>query len=260
MLADRRVLLLCRCRFARPAAYFFVGFVPVVVLSLTNVHADDEPRELPKDGAWSRYQLEDEENGKRVLSKTVTLSVVGTTIEDGETCRWLEIKSVVQEPPGIAGNYVSKILVPEKDLLGEKPFKNVRRAWTRRRDEPVKQQTKIDDWNQEPLLLWTPGMLKVAELAPNQSKDIEYQRGRLKDARAQTGVLTYDFSFDNKRRLKRVSKFTVWLHAEIPFAFAEARIIVEDFLDDKKFRKDMSVIYHIEDTGTDARSECPDNN
>jgi hypothetical protein len=252
--------------------HLLVGSISVAFLavSLLNTWAtidcrgEDRPRELPKDGAWARYQVQNDIAGERDTTASVTLSLVGTIVEDGVPCRWLETKMVIAEPPAKAGTFVNKILVPEADLLDrEKPFEHVRRRWFGRRDEPPR-LLAADSWeNIEELLLWTPGMLKGSEAAKNESKDIDYQRGKFENAQARTGEIVYKRLRPRPPQedieLKLVRKYTVWRHPGLPLGFVEARIASERFLGPMPAGR-FSTIYRLQDMGTDARSELPDSN
>ncbi len=59
------------------------------------------------------------------------------------------------------------------------------------------------------LLLWTPGMLKGSSLANDQTKDIEYQRGRLKGAQARTGRLVHQWRNKNGTEDKYTSRLSL---------------------------------------------------
>jgi hypothetical protein len=193
-------------------------------------------------------------------SATVSLCLVGTVIEDGVTYRWLETKVVIHDPPKIAGTQVHKILLPEEDLLeSEKPFERVRRAWAQRGDSAAKETQITSGVRSEEFLLWTPGMLKGSEPAKNETKDIDYQQGRFKDSQGRTGEIVHKRRLPNNKEIKRVTKYTVWQHPDLQFGFAEARIVGESFLDAAKIQQFTSV-YRLQDVGTDANTELPNNN
>jgi hypothetical protein len=225
------------------------------------ISGDERPaRELPKDGAWVRYQktVQNLKTGKTFVPATVTLSFVGTQIEDGQPCRWLELKLVIPEREAGTGMYVSKVLVPEKDLWeSDKPFEHARRTWVRRPDGAVTKPPNgaRDDLTYDELMLWTPGMLKGFAPAKGQSKDVEYQAGLLKDAEARTTERIYEL--DGGTKYKR--KYTTWVHPDLPMGFAEARIIQEQFQGNESLGS-FSIDYRIEDIGVDAKTELPDNN
>ena len=67
-----------------------LGFLIVTSTVATALAADPVGfiQRLPKDGSWAKYK-----EGESEGSGTLTLRMVGTTTEDGQKCRWLEIES-----------------------------------------------------------------------------------------------------------------------------------------------------------------------
>jgi hypothetical protein len=247
-----------------PLVAAFVVVAALLGMTPAIGHAEDRLRQLPKDGTWVRYQKDvaNLTNDKKYDPIKVTLSFVGSAVDEGEPCRWLELKHVIPEGRDGAGTYVSKVLVPERDLLeSESPFEHARRTWVRRLDGPVTKAPEggRDDMTFGELLLWTPGMLKGSSLAKDQTKDIEYQRGRLKGAQARTGRLVHQWRDKNGTEDKYTKSYTAWQHPDLPIGFAEARIVQEQFINDRPLSK-FSIDYRIEDAGADAKTELPDNN
>jgi hypothetical protein len=227
-----------------------------------SLRGEDEPPNRPDDGAWVRYQFVAGYKGeKEDSSMTVTLSLVGTTDDDGVRCRWIEIKTVMEEPAELAGTAIVKLLLPEKDLLeSASPFAHIRRHWRRVRGEPVKEgPLLVDAASYENLLLWMPSMLKGSEPVEAEAKDIDFQRGQLKNAQARTGEHVYKRPGPGKTEIRRVIKYTVWQHPDVRFGFAEAKLLGDRFYGNTKF-KQVTSLYRIQDTGTGAKSELPDNN
>jgi len=226
--------------------------------------AEEEAARIPVDGAWVRYQMETEqsENDENKFEASVTLSLVGTVTEDGLRCRWLESKMDVRKTPATAGTSISKVLVPQEDLFeSTKPFERARRLWiSRPKAPPTKFDiAKVGNWiSWEENLLWSPGMLKSARRLEDEPRIVEYQRGQLKCIHAFSGELTYvtpgpgDLKITNKR------KYTLWLHPQVPFGFAEARIQGEQTLGENTSR--FTTIYSLQDFGDDAKSALPENN
>jgi hypothetical protein len=250
----------------------------------------DEPEfKLPKDGSWVRYEpISDREEKplgrpvsgslRRVL--TVTVSLVGTVVEDGMQCRWLEIKTVSvdaheyaeSKEKAEAQGRVEKFLIPEKDLISsQKPFENVRRIWDTLPGRTEVRQMKFPNMQYRAdhlarFWFWTPGMLKDTKPAPNEAKDVEYKKGKLQNAEAQSGqrdTLVGAISpngRDNRRSF--VESFTVWMHPDVPIGFAEARFEsqqVDREDETKKIGTPSAFSYRIQDFGSDAKSELPDN-
>lgn len=104
------------------------------------------------------------------------------------------------------------------------------------------------------LMLWAPGSLDRLEQS-EETKEFEYQQGRLKSARAWVGEQT----IVTKSEARFVSHYKVWMHADVPVGFAGAE--VEDTIlhrDGRVIRQKHS--YAIQDAGDGAKSELPDNN
>lgn len=247
----------------RRIARVFLAIVLLAGFSRAAVRGEDPARELPKDGAWVRYRVEgvERQNGQEgAYTATVTVSLVGSAVEDGVPCRWRESKVVYHEPAKIARTVINKLLIPQSDILeSEKPWEHVRRGWVWAKDKSAVQVPKVDDSRYRDLLLWAPGVAKSLEIAKNEAKDIEYQQGRLKNVQGRTGEFVDKGTFPKNQEWKRVTKYTVWLHPDLQFGFAETRIVTESFVDGKKMQSSSSV-FSIQDAGTDAKSELPDNN
>jgi hypothetical protein len=218
----------------------------------------DDRREPPKDGTWVRYQKVAENliRGNKLNPIDVTLSFVGTHVEDGQRFRWLELKAVVPDGEG-AGTHIFKVLVPEKDLWeSDKPFEHARRTWVRKPDGSVAPPPKgfRDDMTYDELLLWTPGLSKGSVAVDDQSKDVDYQAGRLKDCHASTRDLVYKLGKATYTR-----RCVAWIHPDLPMGFAEAQIIQEQSFNNGIISR-YSSTYRIQDAGADAKTELPDHN
>ena len=89
--------------------------------------------QLPKDGHWVRFEIDDTITGpdgtEFPVVGTLTMSSVGTTKVDGQKCRWIEI-AVEAKQSGKPFSHVDKLLIPEKHLgKGKEPLKHVAKAW-----------------------------------------------------------------------------------------------------------------------------------
>lgn len=234
------------------ATSFLASFAPGMARS------DEQPRALPKDGSWVRYHVETEDVVEKKIEglRSIELSFVGTVVEEGQTCRWLERKESVPDGEKGTKKEIIKVLVPEKDLWeSDVPFEHFRRGWVLRPDgkiaEVTMKQHVLLHLNFAPLLLWTPGMLKDSKQVADQFKDIEYQAGRLKGAQARTGKLALpDNNYD-------ISKYTAWQHPDLPIGCAEVRMTRELFMKGKKFNERLTV-WRLQETGAEAKSSLPD--
>ncbi len=258
-----------RASIPRPARACLV-IILLVGWYLVPVLAEDRPRELPKDGTWVRWQVETEFRDEKRSALTVTLSLVGTVVEDGERCRWLERKQEIREGQHAGTVSVARVLIPEKDILtAEHPLDRARRLVVRRPDGSAQRFEDKDKVTRNPesweeLLLWTPGMLKGSSVENGQKKDIEYQHGRLASAQGQSATRKYR---SDSEQLGTGAKFqttielehTTWQHPDLPFGFAEARIVSHQSVNDIKGGRSLK-IYRLQDVGTDAKTEIPDQN
>jgi hypothetical protein len=252
-------------RLSRPISLAALGIALIAGWVSAPGRADDGNRELPKDGAWARYDENWErlDNGQKV-SYSATLSFVGKLVEKDELCRWVEMKYVALDGPEKDTLIISKMLIREKDLHeSENPITCVLRCWEQVNDEPA----RLSDAHQNyastigPLLLWTPGALKNAAAA-GKPKDIEYQQGRLKAAKAWTGKMKIaERNQAGHVVIQRLRQFTSWQHADLPVGFAEAEIKDDVYNADmtRLYSRSVSVLL-LQDAGTDATSALPDCN
>jgi hypothetical protein len=230
----------------------------------STVRSEDARSELPKDGAWVRYQAEIEYPGLRTDLSNVTLSVVGSVMEDGKPCRWVERKSVPQAglQPGKTA-VVFKMLIPETALLeSDYPAKHAIRTWLQKPDgsivnlPPIEPERSTNVHERIFMCLWTPGSRKT-QTQIDEPKDIEYQSGRLRGVQAWT--VTHVLSNTGpKRDRKYESTYTVWQHAELPISSAEVRVR-DEVSRDGKLEPTLIAVYRLEDFGTDAKSDLPNN-
>lgn len=106
--------------------------------------ADGLIYQLPADGTWARYGIQMKATARTEgrapqefdLKGSLTVSIVGQVMEEGERCRWLEVKSEVSpvgHPEDIA-RVLLKLLIPEKHLQrGEDPLAHVLRMYYSRK-------------------------------------------------------------------------------------------------------------------------------
>jgi hypothetical protein len=225
---------------------------------------EDIPAELPKDGAWVRYDVEfDNPERKSKVSSEWTFTMVGTVIEDGKTCRWVEIKNA-DERAGQPGKVISKMLIPESAFLEPgNPAERMIRCWMTKPDGSVVMLPIFEPAHArragvtyEKLFLWTPGARKNLTQI-DEPKDFDYQGGRLNGAQAWTGktVLT-DAGVDRKSRWE--TTYTVWQHPDLALGSAQIRVRQEGTTTVGTSTTQFWV-YRLKDTGTGAKTELPDN-
>jgi hypothetical protein len=242
------------------AVQAFLPFL-LVAICLGSCRAEDRLFELPKDGSWVRYDLEMVGPDGTNRPSTVTLSIVGSVVENETRCRWVQVKWVVPKgwhpryPDG--GTILSKMLISEQDLReNAEPFQRAVRTWQRKPGEDHAEQTKVAATTGPNLMLWAPGMLRTLDETSDE-KTVEYQRGQLKSARAWTGVRIFE-NMIAKSQFK--STYKVWMHPDLPVGFAEAEIVDDITYANGQAPKRQSQVYRLQDAGTDAKSELPDNN
>jgi hypothetical protein len=221
--------------------------------------AEERSVVLPKDGSWVRCEFEVIAPPTK-LASTVTLSIVGSAVENETRCRWVEVKSVFPKgqiprfPDG--GTFLTKMLISEQDLLeNADPSKRSQRAWVRKPGEPQAEQTKVLPVSKN-LMLWAPGVRRTLTETTDE-KSIDYQSGQLKSARAWTGTQTVE-NQDRKSQFK--STYTVWMHPDLPMGFAEAEIVNDITYTNGDAPHQQRHVFRIIDAGNDAKSELPDNN
>src|SRR5262245_10829775 len=109
--------------------FLFVGFFLATALAQP-ARADGLIYKLPDDGAQVRYDLEIAITGQDAkVNGSLSVSSVGKTTENGEDCRWIEFKMILNSE-GQDHVVISKVLVPEKHLgKGKSGVENVIRGW-----------------------------------------------------------------------------------------------------------------------------------
>jgi hypothetical protein len=93
---------------------------------------------LPEDGTSVRYSLE-MKMGRDGMEKSaggyLTVSSVGKDTVDGQPCRWIEFK-MLMDVDGKERAIIAKMLIPEKVLKrGENPAAYMVRGWLKQRDK-----------------------------------------------------------------------------------------------------------------------------
>jgi len=241
-----------------PALFVAFGFVLIPCL---NVLAQEQTTKLPDDGWWIRYfSTRKEEFNRQVKEFTgkFTYSLVGTTVEDGETCRWIELKSVFSSSE-TENVILWKLLVLEKDLLErEQPLEALKRGWRKVNKLDV-EAFKIAPNPLKTQLMIFPGMWQKVDLVDTE-KVVDYQHGRLTIPHARVLKLTEPANVNRPRDERNVvSEYTTWFDPKIAPVFAAAKFQTKIYVKDE-LRRTIVDDWVVEDTGTDAKSQLPDNN
>jgi len=204
---------------------------------------------LPEDGTWATYQIAALKSAGAdtpdVGFGTLRISLVGTSIEDGQRCRWIELK---REEPGRL--VIQKILVPEKhikaggDILG-----HVVRGWRRVEDNQPRELAK-DELDRR-LFLYFPGTLKDVEDLKAEILDCEL--GQL-ECVGTSG--TADCLFEDR---KCVGEFIARAHDKAAFGVVQWQAALTwTGLSDRV--RNFGCVMTLIDQGDDAQTELPGHN
>ncbi len=253
-------------------------------LAATTACADGLLYQLPKDGAWAKYDLTatGEGMGQTTQAKgSLRMASVGEVTEQGQPCRWIEV--VVQgqsETPGgttVRTEEVWKVLIPQKRLArGEAPLDHAIRAWEADiRDRAKKtssapdkarearQLKDVKDFSHGPLPALLAGPLKdVKQLG---KAEVESKLGKL-SCEGVRGVLEFK---DGIRRMRITLENR--LHPKAPFGVVSSRCTIEGVVAAAPGPKGapepapspeigIKVVWDLKlaDFGEGAKSELPD--
>ncbi len=214
--------------------------------------ADGLIYQLPADGAQVRYDMEIDltPGGQDVKVKgSVTISSVGQTTENGETCRWIEFKMINPEE-GQDRIAIYKVLIPEKHLgKGQSAAENVIRAWIKEGDGEPQEHKDL----KAPQAIAVRAFLAGPGKNPGEleKKEIDGKLGKL-DCAGVTGEQEFDVDF-GMLTINVVNR----LHEKAPFGLVNAAWKFE--------LKNMGQVVlggkytlTLTDTNTTALTELPD--
>jgi hypothetical protein len=246
----------------------------LVLLANRLVRAEEEPAKLPKDGWWVRYVVTGNDQGNNDESPMkCTYSLVGSANENGQLCRWIEVKSD-RTFDGKKQVDTLKFLVPEKELLqSEKPLNSLVRCWRRIDDGDPGQMTfgqpagvagtYSSVWSADfafgrDLIIFPGPQQKLKPV--DEQKVIDYQRGRFDVRAGRAGkFFAARRSMPDGRKQSIALDFIVWNDPAVAPGFAAAKTTVDVRVDDVTVLAGTSE-WTIEDFGIDAKSAMPDNN
>jgi hypothetical protein len=242
--------------------------------------SDTQSRHLPDDGAWVRYHVNDTETTERVSgtftlkvegklveqettvtrSEVVTLSYVGSVVEEGKPCRWLEVKTVARDE-NADKTWIRKMLVTEAGLMqngGKRTGAQVMRAWLQKPDGSI---IKEDENRSKPFVfLGTPRAFK--NMQPSGKKqDFSLPSLRLDAAEAWHGKHQDSHSVAGLIKVRTDTEYTAWFHPDLPAGFVRLDWkSVQSFSAGDAAKTTKVVEYSVEDAGTGAQTELPDHN
>lgn len=216
---------------------------------------------LPKDGSWAKFHLEitnDRQANQNMLG-TMTIRSVGTVMENGEKCRWLEMQ-MEGEQDGKKQKNVMKFLVRERDLkAGAKGNVSILRGWQKNSLQgDVKELSHDEKAPNGPLSIFFGRTVKSSEKLKKE-KVIDYQKGRLRIAEGTKSKL--DFAPPGNPNVNLKIKYdvtlTTWPHKSIPFGTAAAGISMQVIVNNN-VSLTTTMKLTMEDYGTGAKSALPD--
>ena len=219
------------------------------ITAVATASAEDPLRpfqRLPKDGTWATYSFGGTEVGNKE-SGTATYRMVGTTTEDGQKCRWLELQ--INEDGRKAS--ISKMLVRAKDFAeGAKKTPKILRGWKKEGAEAV---AKLDDKEKSAIELLAFGVYENAKTVKLE-KVIDYQKGRWKIGTATQGKQTVQLP-EAEVGVMADFTLTIWIHKDSPFGTAASELLV---------KTGETTVFEskgtLQDYGTGAKSGLPDHN
>jgi hypothetical protein len=204
---------------------------------------------LPEDGVWANYELSAARTTKgepRELGKaTLRVSSVGRTVEQGEPCRWIELK---RDEPGRM--VIQKILVPEKHMQpGSNPVEHVIREWRKVGDQDPR-PLRVEELESR-LFLYLPGPLNDEKKVGTRTVD------------SQLGKLECDVEVGRRKaRLDQRlfdGQFTSYRHDKASFGVVRWQAVL-DWSGRSDRERNLDCTMTLSDQGRNARSELPNHN
>jgi hypothetical protein len=234
----------------------FIISTVVLLLALTSStgYADGLIHRLPEDGASVTYKMEMTMalgGGAMASTGTLTVSSVGQTTVDDETCRWIEFKMKMKMGKR-ERTIIGKVLIPEIHLIsGKTPIDHVKKCWLKQGDDDVLEVKDVKGEMGGPMPVFLSGPLKDAKkLKPEV---IENKLGKL-TCKGLAGRLEFkqgtgDGTADIETRL----------HASAPFGVVTSNIHLK-MSHDGQPGENISWTLKLAEVGKNAKSELPDAN
>jgi hypothetical protein len=236
--------------------------------------ADGLIYQLPEDGTWVRYEYENrrvDEKGAVQSKQTgsVALSSVGRETVNGETCRWIEMKTHIIRDGKPDYIELFKLLIPEKRLkAGEDPLSDVVRGWYKYGGVTIQRTGRVLDYTTEtPNRVMTPsvhgmsGTLSTFIAAPlkaSQKLDEEVVDSKLGKRPCPGVACTSTTKIDRGKDPRTIiSNLEMRSHEDVPFGVISFREDVEVRRDEKFGSRSITTL-KLADFGTGARSDIPD--
>ncbi len=230
--------------------------------------AQEQSPKLPEDGWWIRYVYTDkqEANGQvREFTEKIIYSLVGTVLEDGEKCRWVELKTQTTLRGEEDVNFL-KFLVAEKELMeNEQPLEKLKRAWGNSSKRGLR-ELKLGQGikSESKFLRIFPGVWQKSERI-NQERIVDYQKGRLTMLQARKRCATMPINVINAGGLQKTVNRTSIIETTVWFDQVTSPVIAAERIQTKEYEKEKLILSReenivIEDIGFDAKSSLPEIN
>jgi hypothetical protein len=226
----------------------------LVAMAAVPVRADGLISSLPEDGAFCRFRLTTRVEAGRSgtdFSGSLTVASVGKTSEDGEACRWIEIKSAFTQG-GREGTSIIKLLIPEEHLgTGKKPLDHVVRGWIKNLDEePLRYAAEHRGLIQ---VFFLPGALRDAGKHA-EKRTVTLDEEQLVIEEAMTGK--HANIPQGAPGMEADATYFIWRHEKAPFGVAAVRQEIELKRNEAVMARHR-IELEIVATGTGAESELP---
>ncbi len=231
-----------------------VALLVTLLLALVSVPAwaDGLLYQLPKDGVWVLFDAEIAlTRGDQKMDGTGTLrmSSVGTAVEDGVKCRWIEF-NLTLDVNGQNRVIVSKLLLPEDQLTeGKKPVEHRVRGWIRM--GAGNEVVELSESNLGPIPAFIANPL--TDVQPLEAQIVVSKLGELS-----CSGLTGNTEFAERTTNNKVA-FETRRHKKAPFGVVTSRMEI-DVQRDGNVTESLVLSLAIQDVGEDVESELPDHN
>ncbi|QDU41885.1 hypothetical protein Mal52_03400 [Symmachiella dynata] len=232
-------------------------FMVLLTLVTSTAQAEGLIHQLPKDGAWVRYDVSGEAKGpdgavKATLKGTLTISSVGETTVDNEKCRWIELDTQIdfKTNGGREGKQseVLKLLIPEKFLTkNQNPIDQVLKAYKKNSQGTIQQLDPKDSSGRS-----FQGMDEFFHSPLKQLKKLEAEVVETK-----LGKLKCEGWQGRETKNETVFKTQTRLHEKAPFGVVSFRYEKERIRNGQSNGKRDSVLKLV-DYGKNAKSQLSD--
>ena len=223
------------------------GALLVSGLLMGSALADGLFYRLPEDGSFARFdlQMKMERGGMEMNAQgSLQMSSVGKTAVNGEDCRWIEIK-LVMDMNGKEETVLGKILIPEKHLkAGATPLEHAVKGFLKMPGQQTKELNDFKGNEAGPLPLFLSGPLDDLKKLPKEVIDTGI--GKL-ECEGVTGMKAFEEG-PNKINVRLENR----LSDKAPFGLASSK------MDFKTDGGGGTLTLRLLDVGKDAKSELPD--